>query len=485
MKILFVINEIALSECVGAMTLIAICQTQGIKVGLVVLQRQKIESMLPKFAPDVVCYSAMTADIPNFRRADAVVKEWIAARNKPVLRIMGGAHPTFFPEVLPEMALDAICIGEGDQAILAVLNALENGGNLTGIPNILCPGQSLSNIPRELITDLDSLPFMDRDLYFAAAPHFRYLTIRGLMVGRGCPYDCSYCHNHMINKFFRGCGPILRRRSVEHVLAEIKYLIKNYGPVRQIRFGDDVFAYKVDDWLQEFHDRYPQEIGLPFYCMMRSNIVNEAIMQILAESGCISMAMSFECGNERIRNQILQRDISDEVTLSSFALARKYKIKVHTNAMIGIPGSSFDNDMETFRFGKKLQAALTTFSILIPYPKTAITEYASQQGLLASDHDFYRHGREYSAFTCYSQQVKEQQLNIVHLGPIFSYLPNFFLPLFRRLLRFKSNRLFSILGTTYILVRYYLYIFPKAVPFHPLLLYKMLRDSLHYLQPRK
>ena len=67
---------------------------------------------------DLVAYSVMTSHEYMFRDADAVARKWAHDRGRKLPRIMGGAHPTYFPEVLNELALDAICLGDGDFAII-------------------------------------------------------------------------------------------------------------------------------------------------------------------------------------------------------------------------------------------------------------------------------------------------------------------------------------------------------------------------------
>jgi anaerobic magnesium-protoporphyrin IX monomethyl ester cyclase len=84
----------------------------------------------------VVAYSAMTPDEHLFVKADAIVRRWAIGIGRRVLRIMGGAHPTYFPEVLSKMNLDAICAGDGENAIIRVIDAFAEHKPLEGIPNM-------------------------------------------------------------------------------------------------------------------------------------------------------------------------------------------------------------------------------------------------------------------------------------------------------------------------------------------------------------
>ncbi len=292
MRVLFCVANIFMGEPHGVLQLAAIAKRDGHETKLCRLSQRDWASVLERWSPDVIAYSAMSPEMPAFRIADAQVRAW--ARDRRVLRVMGGAHPTYFPDVLNELGLDAICVGEGDRALSELIRRFEQRGPLSGIPNILRRGEDPNGISRELITNLDELPFIDRGLYYEAAPRYRMLAMRGFMTGRGCPYNCSYCHNHAFNEMFRGCGKIVRRRTVDHVLAEMKEVLTKAPHIRLIKISDDTFAHVVDDWLITFLTRYKREINLPFYCLMRSNTLSKEMARLLKEAGCVSVCMAVE-----------------------------------------------------------------------------------------------------------------------------------------------------------------------------------------------
>ena len=118
MRILFVASEVIASEPMGILQLSAIRKNEGHDTRLVTLDRNEIEKIFLDYKPHVIAYSCMTADISNFKKADQHLLKLIPQMPHSVLRIMGGPHPTYFKEVLEEMDLDAICVGEGDYAII-------------------------------------------------------------------------------------------------------------------------------------------------------------------------------------------------------------------------------------------------------------------------------------------------------------------------------------------------------------------------------
>ena len=399
---------------------------------------------------------------------------------------MGGPHPTYFPDILSKCDLDGICVGEGDNAILNIINNIYEGKDLSGIPNVLCKtNYNLGLTKKELITDLDSLPFVDREFIFNAVPYYRSIRLRSFLTQRGCPYNCSYCHNHAFNSMFCGHGNILRRRSVDNVIDEIKYVIGKYSPVNLIRFGDDTFAHKIDNWLIDFLDRYKREIGLPFYCLMRSNTLTEDMAKILSKAGCHSIGMSIETGDEDIRNNVLKRNLSDEMVIKSFEYARKYNIKTYGNTMFGIPGTTLTDDFYSFKFTKKLKLSVPTFGIFCPYPGTELTKYAIEKGLLDKNSELESKYSFTSELNCYTKQEKNIQLRMMYLSSVFCSLPDCFVPFLKILIRINLTWIYSIIGTWYILYRTSVKIFPKIYPLNPLVFIKILADSMTLTNPKK
>lgn len=481
MKILFVIPELLLSEPLGLMRLSADCKKNGHQTRLAVLKKRSIIKEIEEYRPDLVGYSAMTPGAYLFKEADELVKKWQQKTGHKVIRIMGGPHPTYYPEVLRELNLEAICQGEGDRAIIKITERIERGEGFSGIPNVM--SRENESVQLELIEDLDVLPFADRDIIYQALPYYRSAGLRSFLTARGCPYNCTYCYNHIFNKMFRDCGPIMRRRSVDNVIEEIKYVIKEYPPVRFIRFADDTFVHRVDDWLLEFARQYKKEINLPFYCITRSNTITEEGAKILKEAGCHSIGMAVESGDEEIRNRILKRNLPNELVIKSFAITNKYHFKTYGNTILAIPGTTTKQDFESFLFTKRLKLSAPTFGIFSPYPNTELTEYAIEKGYLSDKFSYTKYGLK-SVLNNYTEAEKDWQLRLAYLGPIFCALPDFFIPFFKFLLKLKLTKLYMLIGSIYTSYITYAKTFPGILPRHPVKLLKIVRDAIQYSRPK-
>ncbi len=484
MKILFVVNHIILGEPLGVMMLIALCKKEGHKTKLADASRCDLSIYLKEWDPDVIAYSTLSADFQEIKKQDQRLREIIARSNKKVYRIMGGPLPTYSPEVIDALELDAICQGDGDRALPALLRRLEKGENLEGIPNIAL--SSIGAEEKELVDDLDNLPYADRYDLYESVQYYKRCGLRSFTASRGCPYHCTYCFNHAYNKMFKGCGKILRRRSVDNLIGEIEYVIKNHPPVKVIRFSDDTFSHTTDKWLEEFSEKYASRIKLPFYCLIRSNTLSEETAHLLATAGCQSISMSIESGVESVRNNILKRNISDEVLIKSYEIAAKYKFKVVAATMIGIPGSNLNDDFKSLEFTRKIRPAATNFPICIPYPNTDIWHYAVESKLLDKDTDVYQTGHDLSVLNCYSKTEKETQLRILYLGGIFCHVPQLLVPLIDWLIKSNVSLKFcKFIGETYQHYCWATKIFPQSIPKNPKIFFYVIRDTFKAWAPVK
>lgn len=485
MKVLLIVSDLFIGEPIGVLQLSAIIRAQGHQVKLIGLRSHPLRISLEEFLPDVVAYSAASPEIRLFEKADRVVLHWCNETGRKVPRIMGGPHPTYFPEILEKMDLNAVCIGEGDRAILFMLDCIAQDQPLLNIPNVLPRGGDPSKVKLELTRNLDDLPFIDREVFYGSMPVMRDFGLRSIMIGRGCPYDCTYCHNHAFKKLFMGCGPIMRRRSVDNLIEELKDVKERFPRVTLFKFTDDTFAHRVDKWLVDFLERYRQEIRIPFYCLMRSNTLSSEMARRLASAGCVSMCMAVEHGNEQVRNEVLKRGISDELLINSFLYAKEAGIKTWGNTLFGIPGTSFKDDYQSFLFTRKLAITAPTFAPFYPYPKTELTIMATEQGWLPDNYDSSHSMGYISPLTCFSAEDKNKQLALAYLGPFFCRLPDFALPLLQLLLRINLVKLYRFVGASWFIVWTSLKIFPGIYPRNPFKLLRIFYKSLRFWAPGK
>ncbi|MGD9315639.1 MAG: radical SAM protein, partial [Anaerolineae bacterium] len=362
MRVLFVEKQIDY-EPLGLLYLSSTLRQAGHEVRLAIAAEQDPVSVAKEWQPGVVGYSVYTGSQTYYRDLNLRIKEAV-----DVVSVFGGPHPTYFPEVVEEPGVDGVCIGEGEGAILDLVEAIEAGRSLSGIDNWWFKGNGhLDRSPtRPAEHNLDVLPFPDRELLFDADEFTRQSGIKHFITSRGCPYDCTYCFNHALAEIYRGKSRRLRQMSVDKVIEEVGWVQERY-PMQFVVFLDDLFIVYVD-WLQELAARFPREVGLPFFCNVRANLVTPKKVALLREAGCASVGMGLETGNAAMRNEILKRNMSDEKITEASRLIREMGIELLTTNMVGLPGGTLENDFETLALNHACKPAYANAFLYQPYP---------------------------------------------------------------------------------------------------------------------
>ena len=379
MKILF-IYKYEYVEPLGIMYLSSLLRTHGHHCYFIDLQfaDHPIEE-IQRISPDIVAYSITTGKHKFYRAFNQELK-----KNLTFFSIFGGPHCTFSPQFIYEEGVDAICMGEGEFPFLELANNLEAGRDLTQIKNlwIKLGGEVYKNDLRPLIADLDILPPPDRELVNKYR-HYRNMHRRYILTGRGCPYHCTYCFNHSYNKLYANKGNVIRKRSIGNVLQELKFVKDTHRPER-FQFVDDTFILDYE-WTLEFCEAYRREINIPFIAYVRVNLVKEEIVKALKDAGCITIVYAIESGDERLRNNILKRGISDEQIITASKIFEKYGLSRYVQNMVGLPDETLDMAFRTVALNIECKASYSWVSMFQPYPMTDLWEYSKERGYFKGD----------------------------------------------------------------------------------------------------
>lgn len=339
------------------------------------LDLQKWEGDLKSFQPDLIGFYS-TAEQFHF------VKTLIEKVPRPIFTICGGPHPTCYPlciESIPR--LDAICVGEGEYPLLELVQALEKGQDYTGIKSLWVRknGRIIRNETRPFISNLDELPFEDRDLFSTqeAIDKYGFSQLR-IMASRGCPFSCTYCSNKRTSK--TQPGRYVRYRSTDHLLGEIQY-IKNKYKFDEIFFDDDIFMMNREI-VTEFCERYPKEIGKPFVFCGRVEACHRDILTMLKEAGGRRIDFGLESGHEELRRTIMKRKMSNRQIIEATRLAKSVGLQVKTLNMVGLPEETREKFWETVKINQEINPDVVSISIFYPYPGTELYDYCKEKNYL-------------------------------------------------------------------------------------------------------
>lgn len=443
MRILFVIKDVEYIDPMGIMLLSALAKEKGHETEVSVLADGDLKEKVKKFRPDVAAFSAKTGEHKYYLAANDVIKNI-----SPGIRtVIGGPHATFFPEIIEKYPFDALCVGEGDDAWPELLDAFDKKTSFDNIPNIVTKNNFNREKPphiRMKRRELDDLPFLDRDLFYRNTRLGRF-PMRSFMVGRGCPYKCTYCFNHKYNMLYKGKGTLVSRMSVDRVVAELKELKSKYE-TQFIKFYDDIFVMQDDEWLDEFSVKYSREIGLPFHCLMRANLLTEPILVKLKKAGLASLSMSIESGNDAIRNEVLKRNMTKETMTEAFDLCAKHDIPTFSNTIFAIPGTTLKEDIESLDLNLRCKVTFGEFPLFFPYPETELAKYAIKRGDFDGDFDkLHMSYQSTSPLKCFTREEKLLQRNLSLLSTLCLWKPGLRNLIVNRLIKLPFPRLYFIL----------------------------------------
>lgn len=439
MKIAFIFKTNTISDPLGIMYISAALKKAGHKTIIVCPKTENLTEKLKDFQPDILAYSITTGAHQYYLSLNKELKKQFK-----VYSVFGGPHTTFYPEIINEGGVDAICRGEGEEAFVEFVNKLEKKESVDKVKNfwIKKGNKIIKNPVRDLVENLDKLPFLDREIVYKKYEFFLNLKIKRFMASRGCPFDCTYCFNRHYNALYKNKGRIVRYRSVKNVIDEIKEVRSKY-PLKVVKFVDDTFNLdKI--WLKEFCEKYKKEVGLPFVCNIRADITTEEDARKLKEANCIMVYMGIESASERIRKEVLGRNVTNEQILNVCKLLKKYKIKIVTQNMLGIPSEKLKDSFDTILFNSKCKPDFPGFSIFQPYPNTVIADYAIKNGFF--DGNFENLSNTFFNYTVLNYNPKEKRYleNLYKFSIITARYP-YIAFLVKILIKFPRNKIYDII----------------------------------------
>lgn len=270
-------------------------------------------------------------------RAIQIIK-FLEKRLSGIPIVWGGIHATISPsECIKDC--DIVCVGEGEFAILDLVNALEKNKSINKIKNLWIKedNEIIKNPVRDLIDDLDKIPLPDYDTethYILDHHKIRKFSGQDLdgaiffLTGRGCPYGCDYCSNSLLNELYRGKRKkIVRWHSVDYIIDGILKLKKKFPSLSYFDIRDDTFSLRPIEQIKEFSEKYKEKVRLRFKCLGDPHTVSDKKIKLLVDAGCTDIIVGIQ-GTGRVNKEIYHRHQTDEQVLNAAKIINKYKNKL-------------------------------------------------------------------------------------------------------------------------------------------------------------
>ncbi|MBI4406023.1 MAG: B12-binding domain-containing radical SAM protein [Deltaproteobacteria bacterium] len=443
MKVLFIQNN-GIQESIGISSLSGTLKANGHQTDLLLVSHTRnLIHAIREIDPGLIAFSALTGVHQSIEKLAHFIKQKL---DIPI--IVGGPHATFSPQLIEKPGIDVICRGEGEYPLLELVEKMARAQDITKIRNLYVKGADKTIYKNDLrpLVPLDELAPPDREIYYKYA-FLRNVPMKRFISSIGCPYPCTFCHEPVIRKMYLDStkSDYLRRKSVKRVIDEIRY-IKTRHPLKHVHFSDDLFFIRNSfQWLEEFADRYPAEIDLPFTCNLRYDSVVEHSANLLSKAGCYGVAVGLESGNEKIREIVIRKRSKNEHITEGARLLRERGIKVLTTNMIGLPGETLENAFETLRLNMALKSDYVRATTFLLFPGLPLVDYARKEGFLDPHFDIDKHiaeSVEINLLTPYAREFR----NIASLFWLFTLFSPKWIPLFKKIVRLPDNIVFRAIG---------------------------------------
>lgn len=351
------------------------------------------------FKPDIVGFNIYTGNHKQLFETYRKLKK----DSPSITTVIGGPHATYFPTENSTQA-DYVVMSEGFGSLRKILNG-------TAKPGIL----ELENT--------ESFPHPDRETFYKFYPEHARSRIKSIITMTGCPYSCTYCYNSSGPEHIDGGRktPIvlkilgqkderkshgmgnrlfpLNRRSVEDVVREGREIAERW-PTEVIYMQDDVHGFNLD-WIDEFGDKWNNEVGLPYHAQMRWEMTkDERRLDLLKKANCFGLTLAIEAANSHIRKEVLDRDMDEEIMYKGMKAIIDRGLKVRTEQITGLPygattkptSMNLDADLELVELNVNLRKntggpTMAWASTLAPYNGTKLGVYCQEYGHHISNDD--------------------------------------------------------------------------------------------------
>jgi radical SAM superfamily enzyme YgiQ (UPF0313 family) len=338
----------------------------------------QIEGLIRKISPDVVGITSMSLTLIDVMRTVETVK-----RVDPNIKVvLGGPHAHLYPEeTIALKGIDYLVIGEGEHAFLDLLDSIDDKEKLKHVKGIVfrqADGTVTNTGTRELIDDLDAIPFPARHL----VPYGKYSSLMAkrspittMITSRGCPYRCTFCDRPHLGKRFRA-------RSAMNVVDEMQHCTRM--GIYEFLVYDDTFTVDRERVIAVCDEIRRRKLDIGWDIRARINNMDTELIGHLRAANCERIHYGVEAGTDKIL-KTLKKGITVDQAKEVFRATKKAGISTLGYFMLGNPGETLQDMEKTISLMKELGPDFVHITILTPFPGTRIYSDALDSGQINSD----------------------------------------------------------------------------------------------------
>ena len=284
--------------------------------------------------------------------------------------VCGGPDAPEWSDLYFSNGIDIIGTNEGERTLEALIPWLNERGmqGLEEFPGIVIPrnGRSFRTPPRAVITDLDALPWPDRNVlvmedYFKAWKSKHGETSVSLITARGCPFHCAWCSSEVF-------GHSHRQRSPGNVVDEMLMLKQKYSP-DIMWISDDVLTINRK-WSMQFFDEIKRRgAAHPYECLSRVDLVDREILRGMKESGCFRIWYGAESGSQKVLDSMTKGTTIEQVRTAA-RVTQEVGMQAGFFILLGYPDESTSDLRKTIDLLKETKPDVFGTSVAFPMKGT-------------------------------------------------------------------------------------------------------------------
>jgi len=332
------------------------------------INREKINLVIVSVMP-----YGINLEFYDFEKVVSVCRQIKKKNNIPI--VLGGIYARAFKSKLfdePKGCFDYLIVKEDEHSILELVNSLERRSPLTEVNNLIFKnnGRIIANKCFDDMPDLDHYPLPDRNLF----PILKYKGMLAknkhytqIVTSRGCNNKCAYCLQPSLQGSWRGM-------SAGRVIEEIQAVVDQFG-IREFHFEDPNFFGGGIERVKDFcHKLIEKGLNIKWQCpngIPVSEFKDEAVLKLMAESGCYSLCLGIETFDKEILKKI-NRISNFEVVCRIIKSAHKQKLEVTGYFIMGFPGQSKASVKRDIYLSKRLGLDFIKYSIFRVVPGSMI-----------------------------------------------------------------------------------------------------------------